>query len=533
MGYKARSVGFVAVVLLASTGAWGATIPVDSGESIQAAIDSASSGDVIDLAAASFDESIIVLNKDLTITASAGRATIAPSDITGNAVNATVLVDGSNVTMSNVTVDMSATACTVPSDYPDYPACVWVQNTGGSFTADNVVLTGGYMGVTLHDAAGNLTMTNSTISHLSGAGGKASGIYLHGTFTATWVERVISLTDCVMDDMNAYFNGQPGTKLNAGLFTRCKFLNAIGLESWAVMSAWNVEAIEYPPPFESAGRYVFTSCDFTFARDMIWAMYFMPFPEQDSYHTNPDYVEFQGCTFRNPHNVAIDTLFQIGFNNDTETKKTSFTMENCLIDNYYNWQIFWFIERTSCLFTMNQCTVNMGWDDDSHGTMCLFRFNTPISSGASLTVKNSIILKNSVEPYDGFLIASGAQAVEADITIDHCFVGLGAILEDASYFTGDVSISDNISERPTFKQEGAGGDFHLAEGSSAIDSGTDSGAVIDFDGDARPYGIGIDIGFDEFTIDLVALSGIGVVLLCLSLVLAFGTLVVRASRRSA
>ena len=43
----------------------------------------------------------------------------------------------------------------------------------------------------------------------------------------------------------------------------------------------------------------------------------------------------------------------------------------------------------------------------------------------------------------------------------------------------------------------AGYDYHLMCGSPAIDAGADVGVDIDIDGDARPEGLGHDIGADE------------------------------------
>ena len=42
------------------------------------------------------------------------------------------------------------------------------------------------------------------------------------------------------------------------------------------------------------------------------------------------------------------------------------------------------------------------------------------------------------------------------------------------------------------------GDYHLTSISAAIDTGTDAGVVIDFDGNRRPRGLGYDIGADEW-----------------------------------
>jgi len=69
--------------------------------------------------------------------------------------------------------------------------------------------------------------------------------------------------------------------------------------------------------------------------------------------------------------------------------------------------------------------------------------------------------------------------------------------------------SGNISDDPLFVNPGEG-DFHLLSGSPCIDAGIDPVpdyidqsflylVEFDFEGDARPYGAGWDIGVDEWT----------------------------------
>ena len=41
-------------------------------------------------------------------------------------------------------------------------------------------------------------------------------------------------------------------------------------------------------------------------------------------------------------------------------------------------------------------------------------------------------------------------------------------------------------------------DYHLSSGSAAIDAGVDAGVVTDIDGDPRPWGLGVDMGADEY-----------------------------------
>jgi len=49
-----------------------------------------------------------------------------------------------------------------------------------------------------------------------------------------------------------------------------------------------------------------------------------------------------------------------------------------------------------------------------------------------------------------------------------------------------------------------GGDYHIFEGSAAIDQGVDAGVSVDIDGESRPVGAGYDLGADEYPCDPVS-----------------------------
>ena len=45
-------------------------------------------------------------------------------------------------------------------------------------------------------------------------------------------------------------------------------------------------------------------------------------------------------------------------------------------------------------------------------------------------------------------------------------------------------------------------DYHIKQGSPAIDAGIDGGVYRDYDNEMRPFGDGFDIGADEFMLNL-------------------------------
>lgn len=100
---------------------------------------------------------------------------------------------------------------------------------------------------------------------------------------------------------------------------------------------------------------------------------------------------------------------------------------------------------------------------------------------ATATVKNSVIWGNTAATYPGDSQTYGSSTVTySDV--------LG--VSDPLF----VHLSQAATGAPT-----TDGDYHLEAGSPEIDQGTSTGAPADdLDGEARPYGGGIDIGADEY-----------------------------------
>ncbi len=142
---------------------------------------------------------------------------------------------------------------------------------------------------------------------------------------------------------------------------------------------------------------------------------------------------------------------------------------------------------TNCLF-INNVAGSWGsgmYNDENSDPLvlnCTFSGNTSnIGSaiynryaGCNPTIKNCIIWGN-----DGGITDDGASSTVTYSIVQGGFAGTGNLSVDPLF----VSMTD----------------FHLQNGSPAINAGTASGApATDFDGDARPQGGGFDMGYDEF-----------------------------------
>jgi predicted outer membrane repeat protein len=110
-------------------------------------------------------------------------------------------------------------------------------------------------------------------------------------------------------------------------------------------------------------------------------------------------------------------------------------------------------------------------------------------------------------PGSAIEVASGSAVITNTIITGHA-IGIdnagASVQQNFNLFFGNGvdtqgSVSggaNSLNGDPIFANPNAN-DYHLSAGSAAIDMGTDAGMTTDFDGDARPVGIGFDIGFDE------------------------------------
>lgn len=135
------------------------------------------------------------------------------------------------------------------------------------------------------------------------------------------------------------------------------------------------------------------------------------------------------------------------------------------------------------------------------------RWGIALHDGAAgNTLRNNIVL--SRHSFRGSLDVEVATGSHVGLASDH------NVLMDRITTDGGDSVIDLATWRATYGQDAAsllateaalfvdptlpGGDYHLREGSPAIDAGTASDAPsTDVDGEARPFGDGFDVGADE------------------------------------
>jgi hypothetical protein len=87
-------------------------------------------------------------------------------------------------------------------------------------------------------------------------------------------------------------------------------------------------------------------------------------------------------------------------------------------------------------------------------------------------------------------------------------IGSGSVYEDYNLFYAVASpkvgpmqpgsgLNDDDSGDPRFANP-ANDNYHLRQGSAAVNNGGDFGINVDFEGDTRPQGVNFDIGYDEY-----------------------------------
>lgn len=150
----------------------------------------------------------------------------------------------------------------------------------------------------------------------------------------------------------------------------------------------------------------------------------------------------------------------------------------------------------------------------------LFARNTASGNGAALFLGGSgnvqILHTTIASPAQvngaGIFVAAGTVGISDTIVASHTVGirregGAGAIENYNLFFGNAVNLTgtlpvasggQSLTCNPAFANPAAD-DYHLVNGSAAINAGANVGVAADFEGDARPSQGGFDIGFDENT----------------------------------
>jgi hypothetical protein len=147
-------------------------------------------------------------------------------------------------------------------------------------------------------------------------------------------------------------------------------------------------------------------------------------------------------------------------------------------------------------FTFTHCTmVSTNW-----GPMMDLRGGvgktTEVFSKA--TLQNCILVSFDGDAFGGL--------PQASVVADNCIIEVGGLINAGEV---DVTVTNEVIGDPLFvwDSEGPGtGDFHLQAGSPAVDAGVDVGVMVDFDGIARPFGEGFDLGAFELVLSRLLIT---------------------------
>ncbi len=151
----------------------------------------------------------------------------------------------------------------------------------------------------------------------------------------------------------------------------------------------------------------------------------------------------------------------------------------------------------------------------------LFARNTrPLQvSQGEVEILHTTIASPTVAADPAIIVLAGTVGITDTIIASHTVgisVTTGTVFQDYTLFFGNGANTagavsggvHSLNGDPLFVNPAAD-DYHLGNGSLAIDAGIDQGVATDFEGDPRPLGAGFDIGFDESPFTAAADVGIG------------------------
>jgi predicted outer membrane repeat protein len=135
--------------------------------------------------------------------------------------------------------------------------------------------------------------------------------------------------------------------------------------------------------------------------------------------------------------------------------------------------------------------------------------NSSFFSAGNVKVVHTTIADTRLNPRQAIAIFSGTLNVTNTIITSHSIAISntgGTVYEDYNLFFGNpivrsglgiISGAHAVFSDPKFVDP-VHNNFHILAGSAAINTAINAGVSIDFDGQARPFGPGFDIGYDEY-----------------------------------
>ncbi len=143
-------------------------------------------------------------------------------------------------------------------------------------------------------------------------------------------------------------------------------------------------------------------------------------------------------------------------------------------------------EIQSCTVSGNAVSAPTEPDFDGGGGVAI----AASSLGPAELALNSTVVYGNTSRYGDDVWQRPIGQQYAAIHVNNCAVG---------ELVGTLTTSNNITSADPLFANRYTGDFHLLYSSPCIDAGsTNAGASIDMDGEARPFGLAMDIGADEF-----------------------------------
>jgi hypothetical protein len=145
--------------------------------------------------------------------------------------------------------------------------------------------------------------------------------------------------------------------------------------------------------------------------------------------------------------------------------------------------------RVSPAFLHTTIARNSGGD----GSAILVDYGQYATHYSSVSLTNTVVVSHSV----GITVTSGNT-----VTINGILWDPGTPITVSSAAGASVSIQNQYTGDPAFSTDG----YHLTLVSDAIDHGVNAGVNVDIDGDARPLGPGYDLGADEIDVPISGLT---------------------------